>query len=129
MIPLGGRFGIGLDSILGLIPGLGDIAGGLISSMIIFHAHRAGIPRATLLRMVANVGIDSVLGAVPIVGDIFDIAWQANTKNLELYRQSIRGERRTSRDAGFLIMLLVAVAVIVAVPVLLLIWAVQSAWR
>jgi hypothetical protein len=97
--------------------------------MIIFHAHRAGIPRPTLLRMVANVGIDSVLGAIPFVGDLFDIAWQANTKNLELYRQAIRGERRTRQDTSFLIMLLAAVAVIVAIPVLLLVWLVQSVWR
>jgi hypothetical protein len=128
-IPLGRRFGIGLDALLGLIPGVGDVASGLISSMIIFHAHRAGIPRPTLLRMVANVGIDSVLGAIPFIGDLFDIAWQANTKNLELYRQAIRGERETRKDTGFLLMLLAAVAVIVAVPVVLLIWLAQSFWR
>lgn len=97
--------------------------------MIIFHAHRSGIPRATLLRMVANVGIDSVLGSVPIVGDVFDIAWQANSKNLELYRQAIRGQPRTSQDAWFVIMLLAAVVLIVAVPVLLLVWFVQSFWH
>jgi hypothetical protein len=126
---LGGRWGIGLDALLGIIPGLGDIAGGLISSMIIFHAHRSGIPRPTLLRMVANVGIDSVLGAIPFVGDVFDVAWQANSKNLELYKQAVRGERRTSKDTGFLIMLLAAVVVIVAVPIVILIWMAQHFWH
>ncbi|HET8547746.1 MAG TPA: DUF4112 domain-containing protein [Bryobacteraceae bacterium] len=129
LIPLGRRWGIGLDALLGLIPGLGDIAGGLISSMIIFHAHRSGLPRPTLLRMVANVAIDSALGSIPLVGDIFDIAWQANSRNLELYRQAIRGERRTSRDTAFLLVLLAAVVVMIAVPILLAIWAVQHFWR
>jgi hypothetical protein len=97
--------------------------------MIIFHAHRSGIPRPTLLRMVANVGIDSVLGSIPFVGDIFDVAWQANSKNLELYKQAIRGERRTSQDTGFLIMLLAAVVLMVAVPIVLTIWFVQHFWH
>jgi hypothetical protein len=129
LIPLGSRWGIGLDAILGLIPGIGDVAGGMISSMIIFHAHRAGIPRPTLLRMVANVGIDSVLGSIPFVGDLFDVAWQSNRKNLDLYREALRGERRTSEDTGFLLMLLAAVVVIVAVPILVMIWAVQYVWH
>jgi hypothetical protein len=79
--------------------------------------------------MVANVAIDSVVGSVPFLGDIFDVAWQANTKNLELYKQALRGERRTSRDTGFLLMLLAAVVIMVAVPVFLMIWAVQHVWH
>lgn len=95
--------------------------------MIITQAHRAGIPRATILRMVANVGIDAALGSIPLVGDLFDIAFQANTKNLELYRSALGGERHARRDWGFLALVLVGVALIVAVPILLLIWAVRWA--
>jgi hypothetical protein len=95
--------------------------------VIITQAHRAGIPRATILRMVANVGIDAVLGAIPIVGDLFDIAFQANTKNLELYRTALRGERQVRRDWGFLAAVLLGVAAIVTIPILLLIWAVRWA--
>src|SRR3954447_13092616 len=86
-IPIGGGFRIGLDPIIGLIPGLGDLIGALVSSMIVLQAHRAGIPRSTLLRMVANVGIDAAIGTVPFVGDALDFAFKANQKNLELYRQ------------------------------------------
>src|SRR3954453_20377289 len=64
-IPIGGGFRIGLDPIIGLIPGLGDLIGALVSSMIVLHAHRAGIPRSTLLRMVANVGLDAAVGTIP----------------------------------------------------------------
>lgn len=126
-IPIGQKYGIGIDSILGLIPGLGDVAGGLISAIIIVQAHRAGVPKATLMRMLANVGIDSALGAVPIVGDLFDIVFKANMRNADLYRQSIRGERRTNRDWGFLALLLLAIVLIVATPILLLVWVFQTA--
>lgn len=107
---------------LGLIPGVGDVAGGLLSGAIIWHAHQGGVPRSTLLRMLANVGIDSALGAIPILGDLFDIAWQANTKNLELYRGAIRGENRAGRDYGFLALVLLALGIIVAIPILMLVW-------
>lgn len=125
-IPLGGKFSIGLDGILGLIPGAGDVISGLISSYVIVHAHRAGIPKATLLRMVANVGIDSVVGAIPLVGDLFDFVFKANTKNLQLYREAMSGTRDTRRDKGFLIVLLLAVAGLVAIPLLLAAWVLQA---
>lgn len=126
-IPLGDRFGIGLDSIIGLIPGVGDLAGGMLSSLIIFQAHRAGVPRPTLLRMVANVGIDTALGAIPFVGDLFDVVWQSNLKNIKLYREAMQGHRRTDKDWGFLALMLLIVAVITAIPVAIVIWAMMKA--
>jgi hypothetical protein len=120
-IPIGGMR-VGLDPILGLIPGLGDVFSSLISTVIIMHAHRAGVPRATVLRMMANVGIDTAVGAVPLVGDVFDFAWKANSKNLELYRTAVRGERRAGKDWGFLALVMVGLFVLVAVPIFLAIW-------
>jgi len=75
---------LGLDGLLGLIPGVGDAAGALLSAYILYEAMRLGAPRTLLLRMVANIGIDTVVGAVPVVGDIFDVAWKANKKNSAL---------------------------------------------
>src|SRR3954447_13917392 len=125
-IPIGGGYRIGLDPIIGLIPGVGDLIGTLVSSMIVLQAHRAGIPRPTLLRMVANVAIDSVVGAVPFVGDAFDFAFKANVKNLQLYRESRAGVHRSRQDVAFLIVLLFALGVIVALPVIALIFALKS---
>lgn len=124
-IPIGGMR-VGLDPILGLIPGVGDALSTLISSLIVVHAHRAGVPKATVLRMVANVGIDAAVGAIPIVGDLFDFAWKANTKNLELFRASVRGRHRASRDYGFLAVLVAGLALLLAIPVLAAIWAIQA---
>jgi len=117
-IPIGG-FRIGLDPIIGLIPGFGDVFGTLISSLIIVQAHRSGVPKATVMRMMANVGIDTVLGTIPFVGDLFDFAWKANVKNLELYRASMRGHRETVQDVGFLVAIVVGLIVLLSVPVLL----------
>src|SRR5262245_38366407 len=104
-IPIG-SYRIGLDPLIGLIPGLGDMFGAVISGVLIVNAHRAGIPRATVLRMLMNVAIDSALGAIPFFGDIFDFAWQANSKNLALYRASVTGQHRVARDWGFLALVL-----------------------
>jgi hypothetical protein len=118
-IPLGGGMRIGLDPIISLIPGAGDVVSGLLSTVLITRAYQAGIPKATLLRMVANVGIDTVVGSIPLFGDLFDFAWKANTKNLQLYRQAMTGRRDEKKDVGFLIILLFVVVVLIAVPVVL----------
>jgi hypothetical protein len=82
----GTDFRIGVDAILGLIPGVGDTLGAVLSSYIIFEAARLGLPKKILLRMVGNVAVELIVGAVPILGDIFDIAWKANIRNFALLR-------------------------------------------
>ncbi|MBC7926838.1 MAG: DUF4112 domain-containing protein [Bryobacteraceae bacterium] len=125
-IPLPGGFRIGLDPILGLIPGLGDLLGTLVSAMIVLQAHRAGIARPTLVRMVANVGIDAVVGSVPFAGDLFDFAFKANSKNLKLYRESRAGVRDQRKDVLFLVLLLAGLGLAVAVPLLLIAGMIQA---
>ena len=84
---------IGLDGLLGLIPGVGDAAGALLSTYILYEAIRLGAPKTVLLRMVANIGIDTVVGAIPVVGDIFDIVWKANKKNAALLQAYLASQR------------------------------------
>jgi len=121
-IPIGG-YRIGLDPIIGLIPGFGDVFGTLVSAVLIVQAQRAGVPKATVLRMMANVAIDTMLGAIPFVGDAFDFAWKANSKNLELYRASMQGRRENARDYGFLALLMVGLLILLSLPIALGIWA------
>jgi Domain of unknown function (DUF4112) len=102
----GTRFRIGLDGLLGLIPGIGDPLGAVLSSYIIFAAARLGAPQLTLLRMLGNVAIDGLVGAVPILGDIFDIAWKANVRNLALlhaHRKELGQRPRSQRQVLWLI--------------------------
>jgi hypothetical protein len=85
----GTQIRFGLDGIIGLIPGVGDVIGAMASWIIILAAWLRGVPRVTLLRMLANVAIETVVGTVPILGDAFDIAWKANRKNFALLERSV----------------------------------------
>ncbi len=90
---------IGLDAIVGLVPGAGDLAGAIVSSYVVVIAARLGVGGPTLGRMVGNIAIDAVVGAVPVVGDLFDVGWKANRKNydlLERWRARPRSVHRAS---------------------------------
>ena len=87
---------VGWDSIIGLIPGVGDAAALLPSAYIMKEAHRMGAPRSTLVKMAANVGIDFVIGSVPLVGDLFDIGWKSHLRNVDLLEGHLT---RTPRNA------------------------------
>jgi hypothetical protein len=78
---------VGLDAIVGLIPGVGDFATTAVSLYILAAGVRYRVPKVTLLRMAANIGVDYLLGSIPIVGDIFDAAWKSNQMNVELLRR------------------------------------------
>jgi hypothetical protein len=75
---------LGADALLGLIPGLGDMAGLLVSSYVLAEAWRLGAPGSLLVKMAGNIAMDTGLGAVPILGDIFDVYFKSNIRNLNL---------------------------------------------
>lgn len=89
---LGLRFG--LDSILGLVPGVGDLASGGMSAYIIFQAYRMGARKRTLVRMAANVAGDTVFGSIPLVGTVIDVFWKANRANMALLRRDLERQDR-----------------------------------
>jgi Domain of unknown function (DUF4112) len=113
----------GLDGIVGLIPGIGDIVGGVASCIIIIAAWVRGVSYATLLRMVANVGIEVLVGSVPVLGDMFDIAWRANRRNYALLVGSVEEPRKhTIRSWLFLGGICVVLIALVLLPMLVLTW-------
>ncbi|QLE53674.1 DUF4112 domain-containing protein (plasmid) [Nostoc sp. C057] len=87
-IPLTG-FRIGIDPIIGLIPGAGDLISTAFSAYIIFLATRFGIPREDLAKMIFNVGLEAVVGTVPLVGDLFDAFYKSNIRNLAILEQHL----------------------------------------
>jgi len=124
------RFGI--DGIIGLVPGLGDILAGVLSMLIPLAAWIRGVPYVTLIRMLANVAIGLLVGTVPIFGDAFDIFWKANRRNYHLLTRSIAEPRRhTWRDWAFLLGLGLAITAVFAIPLLLIVWVIAqlAAWR
>lgn len=113
------RFRFGWDALLGLIPGLGDTVTTLVSLYILGAARRYGVPRATMVRMAANIALDYLCGAVPLVGDVFDVYWKANQRNVALLRRHVEAtpaERRRAQSGDWwfvagLVILLVATLV------------------
>lgn len=126
-IPLPGGMRIGLDGIIGLIPGIGDLAGTAVSSYIILRAQRLGVPSSVLLRMAGNVALETIIGVIPVLGDLFDFAWKANRRNVDLLERHLTDPRRTRRASrlavgGVLVGLLVALGGLIYVVVLLVHW-------
>jgi hypothetical protein len=110
----GTRLRFGLDPLIGLIPGLGDIVSGLLSTYIVVEAVRTKAPRAVLLRMLANLGVDMLLAAVPLAGDLFDAGWKANSKNLSLLRRHIEHpDEARAASKTFMALLIIGVGLFV----------------
>jgi hypothetical protein len=80
---------IGLDSVIGLIPVLGDLVTAAMGAYMVWEARNLGMSKWALTRMTANVGIDTVLGAVPFLGDAFDLVWKSNSKNLKIIKKHL----------------------------------------
>jgi hypothetical protein len=129
-IPIPGtRFRIGLESLVGLVPGIGDLVGGGFSAWIILQAARLGAPPSLLARMGWNLLVDMAFGAVPLLGDLFDAGFKANLRNLALLERHVQGptaSRRASRR--FVALLAVLLALLLIGAVTLSVWLVQLAF-
>lgn len=118
----GTRLRFGLDPIVGLLPGAGDLITGFFSVMIVLHSVRLRIPKVVIARMMLNTGVDLLVGAVPLVGDLFDAGFKANLRNMALLERHARpGVRPTTSDYVF-VGLCIAVLVVLAVVPLLILW-------
>lgn len=95
----GTRRRVGLDGLVGLIPGIGDTATSLIAAYIVLEAARLGVPKRTIGCMLANVGVDYVVGLVPLVGDLADFTWKANRRNARLLHDHLTSEHAARRSS------------------------------
>ena len=95
LIP-GTNIRFGLDALIGLVPGIGDVVTTFLSLYIVKEARALGAPRHVILRMLGNVALDSVVGAVPVAGDVFDVMWRGNRRNMALLRGWLEREERRS---------------------------------
>jgi hypothetical protein len=127
-IPIG-RWKIGLDGIIGLIPGLGDLIGAMISALIVAAGVQARLPRSAIARMVVNVAIETIVGVVPFLGDLFDMAWKANTRNVEIFREALKGKRSRTKDSLFVTGVILAIAAILAIPAIAIVLLVSQLGR
>lgn len=121
----GTGFRFGLDAIIGLIPGFGDLVGAGLSGYILLEAARIGVPKSVLLRMGWNVAVETVVGAVPFLGDLFDAAYKANNRNIRLLDRYLGEPSAVQRSSRWLVIgILAAIGLLLvgAVVVLVLVF-------
>jgi hypothetical protein len=124
----GTRYRVGLDPILGLLPGAGDFVGAGLSAYIVLEAARLGIPRSLMVQMVTNILFETVAGSVPVVGDLVDVTWKANAKNIALLEEHLEIPRPRQRRVDWLFLalllgvLLLIVMAVAAISVITLRW-------
>lgn len=129
LIP-GTTFRIGLDPLLGLIPGAGDIVGTALSAYIVLEAARLGLPHQTLTRMVSNILFETVVGALPVVGDLVDATWKANVRNVALLEAHLNVPQSGSKaNRWFLVLLLGGLMLVVIGLVALSVVVIKLLWR
>jgi hypothetical protein len=123
----GTKIRFGLDALIGWIPGIGDAMTGIASFLIVFASWRRGVPKITLVRMIANVLLDTMIGAIPVAGDIFHIVWKANRRNYRLLiREKEQPGSNSAKDWMFLSIILIAVVAAAGIPIAILIWILRS---
>lgn len=105
----------GLDALLGLIPGLGDVTGAAMGSYLVLLGSRLGAPKPVLARMVMNVALDTIAGVIPIAGDLFDVAWKANTRNMALLERYIEKPAATRKSSSMMVIAMIATLVVLAI--------------
>ncbi len=125
----GTRIRFGLDAIVGLVPGLGDISTPAFAALLLVQGVRLRLPLVVQARMVLNAAIDMVLGFVPVLGDLVDIGFKANLRNLALLERHARpGIQPAQSDYIFVIVCLIALAFLAMAPVAALVW-VFTQWK
>jgi hypothetical protein len=122
----GTRFRFGLDSIIGLVPGVGDIAVSALGAYALLLAFKLRAPVTVLTRMLLNIGVDTVLGSVPLIGDLFDATWKANTKNRRVLEAWLAEPVRTERRSKWAIVLFALLFLALVAGSLWLAWIVVS---
>jgi hypothetical protein len=119
----------GLDAIIGLVPGLGDISTPVFAGMLLLQGVRMRLPLVVQARMVLNAAIDMLLGFVPVLGDLADIGFKANLRNLALLeRHSTPGVRPSQSDHIVVIVCLIVLAFIAIAPIVVLVWLLTQ-WK
>ena len=113
----GTKYKIGIDPIIGLIPGGGDVIGGILSMYIMHTGIKMGVQKTVVIKMFRNIALDFIIGWIPIIGDIFDTVWKSNQKNVKLIEDSLAVEDDNTLLGHIMILLLILILVVVVTSV------------
>lgn len=127
-IPIPGtRRRIGIDAIIGLVPGVGDLLSGGLGLFVVMRAAGLGVPRVVVARMLLNAGLDFVIGSIPVLGDAFDLWFKANARNLALARRYVATPEESTRATRIFIGGVVIAVVLVAIAMIWFVWSLLAA--
>lgn len=125
----GTKWRVGIDGLIGLIPGVGDVLGALISGYIVTQAARAGASVSVLLRMGLNIVLETLVGSVPVIGDLFDFAYKANLRNVRLLRGHVVDPARARSRSRLVVALVPLLVIVIAIAILVVVLTVfRWAW-
>ncbi len=126
-IPIPGTgWRIGIDPLIGLVPGIGDVLGAVASAWILVVASRLGAPGAVIARMGWNVAIDTVLGTIPVAGDLFDAGWKSNAKNVALLERWLERPGPARRSSAALVAAIAFALLVALAGTVFLLWQVLA---
>ena len=123
---------IGLDPLIGLIPGLGDAVVGLAGSMIMLLAAQLQVPKIVLVRMSINIALNGILGTIPLIGDLFSVWFQSNVRNVELLERHIArpgGQGSMFADWAFVLGLFLAILALFVGTLVVMVWLARTVWQ
>ena len=118
----GTKYKIGIEALIGAVPIIGDLIGGILASYIMYSGMKMGAPPRIITRMAVNIAIDFAIGSIPIIGDLFDLVWKANKKNVELIEETTLLNEETNK----INYLIVATLIVGLVAIILAILAIMS---
>ena len=119
----GTRIRFGMDALIGLVPGIGDLSAPIYTAFILATGFRMRVPAVVQARMVLNAAVDMLMGLVPLFGDIADVAWKANLRNMALLERYARPGVLPSRSDYVFVLICIGLMILLAlVPIILLIW-------
>ncbi len=119
----GTSFRFGLDPVIGLIPGLGDAIGTVLSGYIVVEATRLGASLSVLFRMLSNIALEAIVGLVPGAGDAFDVLWKSNTRNLRLLERHLADPDTTHvLSRRYLVVVIAGLTLLAGLSIVGLVW-------
>ena len=112
----GTKYKIGIEALIGAVPIIGDLIGGILASYIMYSGMKMGAPPRIIARMAVNIAIDFAIGSIPIIGDLFDLVWKANKKNVELIEETTLLNEETNKINYLIVAILIVglIAIILA---------------
>ena len=112
----GTKYKIGIEALIGAVPIIGDLIGGILASYIMYSGMKMGAPPQIIARMAVNIAIDFTIGSIPIIGDLFDLVWKANKKNVELIEETTLLNEETNKINYLIVAMLIIglIAIILA---------------